>query len=103
MPTAVQLPAEAHDTEVRLTAGLDPAFAGKGAWVPAAQVPPVWVSSSPWLLPELSQYLPTAVQLPAEAHDTEFRLMAWVDWAFLGRAAWVPVAQVPAVWVSSSP
>ena len=63
---------------------------------------PVWVSSSPWVLPELSVWLPAAVQLPAEAHDTEPTPAPGFDPALAGRGA-SAAAQVPAVWVSSSP
>lgn len=54
-PTAVQLPGNAHDTpdENRNGFGLVAAPAGRGARA-AAQLPEVWVSSTPWRLPELS-------------------------------------------------
>jgi hypothetical protein len=48
------LPAEAHDTENKVTRGFIAAPAGRGAATPAAQVPAVSVTSSPWRLPELS-------------------------------------------------
>ena len=50
MPTAVQLPAEAHDTDNRSTPEVDAALAGRGASA-AVQVPAVSVSSSPWWCP----------------------------------------------------
>jgi hypothetical protein len=43
----VQFPADAHDTEWRLTTGLGPAFAGRVASTPAAHAPAVSVNSSP--------------------------------------------------------
>src|SRR5690349_4036408 len=72
---AVQLPAETHDTELTRACG---GPAGRDAWTPVAQVPAVSVSSSPCCFPELS-YRPTAVQLPAEAHDTDARETAGLE------------------------
>src|SRR5437763_1943832 len=103
VPTALQLPAEAHDTDARLTAGLVPAFAGRLASTPVAHVPAVSVSSSPCAWPEPSLYVPTALQLPAEAHETDATLTAGLVPAFTGRLASTPVAHVPAVSVISSP
>ena len=70
-----------------------------------AQVPEVWVSNSPWRLPELSVYSPTAVQLPAEEHDTDSKRVATDGLvpALAGSGALMPVAQRPLVWVSNSP
>ena len=96
----MQLPAEAQDSEAKLTFGFAAAPAGRGASTPGTQVPAVSVSNSPWESPEKSKVSPTAVQLPAEAHDTELR-SASVEPP--GRDAWTPGAQVPAVSVSSSP
>ena len=62
-----------------------------------------WLTSSPWVRPELSKYVPAAVQLPAETHDTENKKPLGFAAAFAGRGAWTPVAQVPDVWVSSTP
>src|SRR5437762_2441693 len=98
---APQLPAEAHDTELRPTKGFDPAFAGRPASTPVAHVPAVSVSSNPRTLDELSLYEPTALQLPAEGHDTESRKGLGYDPPFAGMAASTPVAHVPAVSVSS--
>ena len=54
MPTAVQLPADAHDTDRRLYCGGEPAFAGRVASTPVAHAPAVSLNSSPCRLPELS-------------------------------------------------
>src|SRR2546430_2332734 len=94
MPTALQLPAEAHDTDLRPTGarGLDPAFAGRLASTPVAHVPAVSVSRTPCLLPELSKSLPTALQLPVEGHDTELRMTSGFGEAFVGGLASTPFA-----------
>src|SRR5207248_8758828 len=96
-------PAEAHDTEGSPTPGFAPAPAGRLASTPDAHVPAVSVSSTPCAWVEPSLYVPTAPQLPAEAHDTELRLTLGLDPAPAGRPASTPVADVPAVSVSSSP
>jgi hypothetical protein len=96
------LPADAHDTGPKKTSGFDLAFAARGARA-AAQLPEAWVSSTPRVLPALSLYSPTAVQLPADAHDTEPKKTTGLAAAFAGRGARTPVAQVPEAWVSSSP
>ncbi len=51
--------------------GYETAFAGSVAGTPDAHVPSDSVSKMPCWRPELSVYLPTALQSPAEAHDTE--------------------------------
>src|SRR3989442_449213 len=69
--TAPQSPAGAHDSERRVARGFDPAFAGGVASAPVAHVPALSVSSRPCAWFELSSYWATALQLPADAHDTE--------------------------------
>ncbi|TMM08239.1 MAG: hypothetical protein E6G00_12845 [Actinobacteria bacterium] len=86
-----------------MTRGFDPAFAGGVASTPVDHVPAVSVNSRPCAWFELSTYWPTALQLPAEAHDTELRMTPGLDPAFAGRLASTPVDHVPAVSVSSSP
>src|SRR5262252_8350097 len=72
-PTALQLPADAHDTEPVP----DPeAVPGTAMAVP--QVPLTWLTTNAAVLRELSRYCPPALQLPAEAHDTE--VMKAVPW-----------------------
>src|SRR5262249_36557143 len=84
------------------------AFAGRGASAPADQLPAVSVSSSPCWLSALSVYAPTALQFPADAHETETTkpppVPAALDGrASAGRAPPTPRDQLPAVSVSSSP
>src|ERR1700685_1073476 len=67
-PTAVQLPGEEHDTDDRLAFGLLAALAGRTASTPCRHTPPLSVNSSPCVSPELSEYEPTAVQVPVEVH-----------------------------------
>jgi hypothetical protein len=92
-PTAVQFPAEAHDTGPRETSGCIRAFAGHDASTPAAQMPDVSVNSSPCEWPELSVYSPTALQFPAEAHDTDSTPASGLVLAFAGSDASTPTAQ----------
>ncbi|TMM14641.1 MAG: hypothetical protein E6G00_00145 [Actinobacteria bacterium] len=66
-------------------------------------MPAVSVNSSPCLWLELSVYSPTALQLPAEAHETELMETRGSAPAFAGRLASTPAVHVPAVSVSSSP
>ena len=42
-----------------------------GTSIAAFQVPLTSLTTSAWLPPELSVYHPPALQLPADAHDTE--------------------------------
>jgi hypothetical protein len=95
-PTAVQLPADAHDTDSTATNAYDAALAGRGACTPVAQVPEVSVSSSPRGSPERSVYWPTAVQLPAEEHDAEDNTTSGLGPALAGRCASIPVTATPA-------
>jgi hypothetical protein len=70
---------------------------------PNPHVPEVWVRSNPCPLPELSSYEPTAVQFPAEAHETELRATSGFVAAFAGSFASTPAAHVPPVSVSNRP
>jgi hypothetical protein len=54
-PAALQFPAEAHDTEPRLISAPASAPAGRGACIPAAQLPPDSISKSPRWYNELSK------------------------------------------------
>src|SRR5207245_11628432 len=90
-PAVLQLPAEVHDAE-RPTSGFDPAFAGRTASTPAAHIPAVLVSSRPWVWPELSSYVPTALQLPADGHDSEYGKTWGAEPAFGGKIAAAPGA-----------
>jgi hypothetical protein len=97
----VQFPADAQETE------LSHAFesvTGGTASIPADQLPSVSVSNSPRKAPGAVVYDPTAVQFPAEAHETEPHCAnCFEEAAFAGRAASTPADQLPAVSVSSSP
>lgn len=64
MPTAVQLPGDGHDTEVKNAASLGLASEGGLGDTPPSHTPAVSVTSD---RPPFA----TAVQLPAGAHDTE--------------------------------
>jgi hypothetical protein len=83
--------------------GLDPAFAGRAASTPVAHTPPVSDKSKPSVFPAVSVYQPTALQFPAEAHDTAGRLTFGLDPAFAGKIASTPCPQVPPVSVSRRP
>ena len=97
------MPADAHDTEWRLTLGSVAAPAGRVASTPAVHVSALSVSSTPCWWPELSAYQPTAPQLPADAHDTELRLTPGSVAAPAGSVASIRAAHVPALSVSSRP
>ena len=75
-PPALQLPAEAHDTDwtVReFPPGLRAAVPGTSMAV--CQVPFTSLTTKRHAASdELSVYDPPALQLPAEAHDTEYEL-----------------------------
>src|SRR3974390_764004 len=76
VPTAVQFPADGHETEVRLTCGPDAASAGRTASTPVAQCPAFSVSNSPCWAPAPSVYEPTALQYPREAQEIASMLTA---------------------------
>ena len=78
------------------------ALAGRAS-TPVAQLPAASVSSSPWQMPELSTYWPTAPQFPAEAHEIERRETHGAAAAFAGGSASAPAPQVPPASVSSKP
>ena len=83
-PTVVQSPAE----------GQEMAFEGTpdaGSITP--HTPAVSLSSSPFCSSELSVYLPTAPQLPGEAHETERRETCGLEAALTGNGACTPVSQ----------
>src|SRR5947208_3135353 len=96
-------PADAHDTEWRLTLGSVAAPAGRVASTPAVHVSALSVSSRPCWWPELSAYQPTALQLPADGHDTELRLTPGSVAAPAGRVASTPAAHTPPPSASSTP
>src|SRR6516225_3769302 len=80
-PSALQFPAERHDTEVTaapLTPAPPPWLRAPlpGTSLAVAQVPPVWVTANAsWRkLAPPAVYHPPALQLPADAHDTEVTL-----------------------------
>src|ERR1039458_1246702 len=90
-----------------MTYGPVPTPAGSDAATPAAHVPDVSLNSSPWSWrrepPEVSSYAPTAVQFPAETHDTESRKTFGFVPAFAGREASTPAAHLPDVSLNNSP
>jgi hypothetical protein len=89
----VQLPADGQDTEWIETPGFAFAPAGSGASIPTDHTPADSVSKSPreWLDP--SVYVPTPVQFPAEAHDTELNDGFGLVPASPGRVTSVPAPQ----------
>src|SRR5215468_4239579 len=70
-PPALQLPAEAHDTEVTVPKMCPVRAVMPGALMALSQVPFTSLTTSGWLSDPLPMYHPPALQLPAEAHDTE--------------------------------
>ena len=75
VPTAVQFPAVAHDTDLNSTIG------NKLLWTPSAKTAGRASSHAPFVdvmvkasrASSLFTKLPTAVQFPGEAHDTDFK------------------------------
>jgi hypothetical protein len=55
LPTALQFPADAHDTELSTTLGLAPAPAGRVAATAVPHAPELSLTSKPWVLLELSK------------------------------------------------
>ena len=98
-PTAVQLPADAHDTDSNCAIGL--AFwiaSAKTAGWAGFHVPAVDVMVNASLPPPAGVKDPTAVQLPADAHDTELNCaLGVVFWVKSAKTARWALAQVPAV------
>src|SRR5689334_15260271 len=68
LEAALQLPADPHDIEVSV-----PTAATSCA---CPQAPCLSLTTNPCEVLELSVYIPPAPQLPADAHDTEYR-RAW--------------------------
>ncbi|MFM9036365.1 MAG: hypothetical protein ACKOJ9_01590, partial [Actinomycetota bacterium] len=73
-PTAVQFPADTHDTDLKLALGL--VFwtpVAKDAGRAVAHTPPVDVCVNASLRPAAFLKYPAAVQFPADTHDTEMK------------------------------
>jgi len=100
-PTAVQLPAETQETDLRVSLGL--AFcisAPNVAGTALAQVPFVCVCVKASVWPAAFLNLPTAVQLPSDGHDTEKSTAAGLVFCTpVPNIAGLASAQVPLVWV----
>jgi hypothetical protein len=83
-PTAVQLPADAHDTDAKFEDGFT-------FWIPAAKTAGCALAHTPLVdvmvtaskPPPAFLKFPTAVQFPADAHDTAKKVA-------LGLAFWTP-------------
>jgi hypothetical protein len=103
VPTALQLPADAHDTELRTTAGLALAPTGRVAATAVPHVPELSLTSKPCAAPELSVYAPTALQFPADVHDTELGETIWLVLAFAGTVALTAAPHVPELSPTSKP
>jgi hypothetical protein len=97
------LPAEAHETEPRLTTGRELLSLGSAALTAVPHDPLVSVVSRPCTVLELSVKSPTTVQLPTEEHETALRVTPGLAEALPGSDALTPWAQVPLVSVRSRP
>ena len=98
VPTAVQFPAVAHDTDLNSTIG------NKLLWTPSAKTAGRASSHTPFVdvmvnaswEPTLFLNLPTAVQFPGDAHDTEEKIES-------GLSFWTPSAKAAGCASSHTP
>ena len=98
VPTAVQFPAVAHDTDLNSTSG------NKLLWTPSAKTAGRASSHTPFVdvmvnaswEPTLFLNLPTAVQFPGDAHDTEEKIES-------GLSFWTPSAKAAGCASSHTP
>ena len=91
LPVTVPIVAEGEHTAV---GGSQPVTA-RGRWGRALR------AAIAWNLPELSRYSPTAVHLPAEAHEMPLRSAWGLVPVFEGAVTWAACSLVPLVSVAS--
>ncbi len=95
------MPADPHDTE---TIHAPPLLriAVPGTSMALRQVPFTWLTTNAWPLQELSTYCPPALQLPADAHDTEMTDASPCTLRAAVPGTSMAVRQVPFTWLSTN-